>query len=349
MILIDAIYIHESGGKTLLEYFIRNLTAKTREIKLILDERLSSEYIESLELDTTYHKPTERARRECYENLNKNINRVFCFANVPPPITIDRNIIVFIFFHNALLLAGLFENLGYGIKNKLIFLSKSVYISLKNQSHFKWIVQTESVKRKLCAKFGIFDNKTFVTPFFEEEIFTPLVRQNKKNGSFLYVADGVQQKNHLILLRAWEILYTDYNIEVELNLTVPPKYLEIDKRISQLKSLGVPVKNHSRCGLSEIKRLYYDSEYLIFPSLIESFGLPLVEAIRCGCKIISSDLPYVHDVVKPTATFNPYSARDIAAKVVEIVNGGDVFPSEIAIKNEIDSLIGILTKDNVYG
>ena len=46
----------------------------------------------------------------------------------------------------------------------------------------------------------------------------------------------------------------------------------------------------------ELIKHYAVSKYLIFPSLKESFGLPLVEGFQSGCIILASDLRFVHEV-----------------------------------------------------
>jgi glycosyltransferase involved in cell wall biosynthesis len=54
---------------------------------------------------------------------------------------------------------------------------------------------------------------------------------------------------------------------------------------------------------------------LIYPSQLESFGLPLVEAVSLGLDVIASELDYVRDVVYPVQTFDPTSALSIARAV----------------------------------
>ena len=48
----------------------------------------------------------------------------------------------------------------------------------------------------------------------------------------------------------------------------------------------------------ELINHYSISKYLIFPSLKESFGLPLVEGFQSDCIILASDLNFVHEVLE---------------------------------------------------
>jgi len=38
-------------------------------------------------------------------------------------------------------------------------------------------------------------------------------------------------------------------------------------------------------------------------------GITGQEAAKHGCKVIASDLPYVHEIIQPSLTFDPYSVE----------------------------------------
>jgi len=57
--------------------------------------------------------------------------------------------------------------------------------------------------------------------------------------------------------------------------------------------------------------LYRDALFLVFPSLYEGFGLPLLEAMAAGCPALCSDLPVFHEVAGPAARYVP--SADAAA------------------------------------
>ena len=58
---------------------------------------------------------------------------------------------------------------------------------------------------------------------------------------------------------------------------------------------------------------------LLFPSYIETFGLPLLEAAGAGIAIVSSDLPYAHDVIGEYegVTYLDYQDAEAWALVIE--------------------------------
>jgi glycosyltransferase involved in cell wall biosynthesis len=59
---------------------------------------------------------------------------------------------------------------------------------------------------------------------------------------------------------------------------------------------------------------------MVFPSLSESFGLGLVEAMEVGCPIAASDLPYARDVAQDAAAyFNPKNPKSIAEVLINLL------------------------------
>ena len=160
----------------------------------------------------------------------------------------------------------------------------------------------------------------------------------QSNESFLYLSDGNPHKNHINLLHAWKLL-SKHDLKYELNLTVTGEYPDLLKTIEQYKESGLNIVNH---GFADPEILLSKCNFLIYPSLSESFGLGLVEAIDCGCEVITADLPYAHSVVEPLATFDPYSPRTIADTVIKIKELSSSRKSKVKISNDIEILIELI-------
>ena len=54
---------------------------------------------------------------------------------------------------------------------------------------------------------------------------------------------------------------------------------------------------------------------MIFPSFVETLGLPLIEAKKFKLDVLASELDYVRDILDPVETFDPHSARSICRSV----------------------------------
>jgi glycosyltransferase involved in cell wall biosynthesis len=68
-----------------------------------------------------------------------------------------------------------------------------------------------------------------------------------------------------------------------------------------------------RVGDEQLVRLYRGASLFVFPSLYEGFGLPVAEAIACGCPAVTSNVSSLPEILEhPPATFDPEDVADIS-------------------------------------
>ena len=337
MLLIDAIYIHESGGKVLLEYLIHQLVQNKKKIFILFDRRIKTPITNSLtEQQYIFLSPSEKQRRIFYQQNSGRFSSVLCFANVPPPVFV-KNLNVFIYFHNLVLLSAWKECDNYSISRKLLIMLKRFYIQWKNQPNYTWLVQSNRMKKAVQSSLHVSEESIKIIPFFPEVHASE--KQVRSDIQFIYVADGVPQKNHLTLLKAWEYLYEHQGLLPVLHLTIDQRYDTLIQQITSLQKKGIAIVNHGVISKDELNQLYSKCSYLVFPSLAESFGLPLIEAVQHGCGVLASDLPFVTDVIEPSANFNPYDYKKIGESVAAVFNGINLAHAKIKVNNQIDLLI----------
>jgi glycosyltransferase involved in cell wall biosynthesis len=85
---------------------------------------------------------------------------------------------------------------------------------------------------------------------------------------------------------------------------------------------------------------------VIFPSLFESFGLGLVEAVQYKLPVISSNLDYVFEVIEPSLIFDPFDVQSIS-NALEYSITLNLKPSIIKIENKLNNLLEIF-KNHTY-
>ena len=100
----------------------------------------------------------------------------------------------------------------------------------------------------------------------------------------------------------------------------------------------------SRDGVNE---LYNSCEFAIYPSLVESFGLPLIEAANYNCKVIASDLPYVHEIIQPSLTFDPYLIESISNAILNAIDKDDLKETKVLVENKLDNFIEFIISQDV--
>lgn len=75
----------------------------------------------------------------------------------------------------------------------------------------------------------------------------------------------------------------------------------------------------------DMPSLYGAAEMFVFPSLYEGFGLPVIEAMKCGCPVITSNRGSLAEIAADSALFvNPESEVDISAKILKLKKDPDL-------------------------
>lgn len=140
---------------------------------------------------------------------------------------------------------------------------------------------------------------------------------------WLYVAHLYAHKNHLRLLDAY------YQLKQQ-NFKVWPLVLrgdsqraenQVKQAVTQL-GLTEDVIFLPRLKESELCTLYSAATALIFPSLYEGGGIPVVEALACGCPVVASCIPAIREYAGNAAHyFDPLDSRAIATAIANFQNG----------------------------
>lgn len=339
MILIDAVYINSSGGKKILNLFLMQFKDHlSKNYEFLFDDRVDDKILKIVEgYNINLIKPEEKQRSIFYKKISKKLTSSICLANIPPPIKLKSK--VFIYFHNDLFLS---PNKAGSLLSVMILSIKKLYIYLKKSENYAWVVQTQLMKNKLSSKLLISKKNIHVLPIFEKK--TNKYNSKKNKNTFLYVCSKAKHKNLKRLIDAFNIIQNKHNIDLYLNLTIDDEKYFIEKVFKKNKNPRLKIINNGILNSTELKSLYSKSEFLIYPSLIESLGLPLIEAINCDCKVISADLPYVHEVIIPSLIFNPYSVISIANSIDNAINNKNLKKSKLVIINKIDKFIDLISK-----
>jgi len=333
MILIDSLYINDSGGLELLKYLVEYFESNSKIYAYYLfDSRCSEVFSDIPKTRKTILKASQFNR---YKFYNKNItkfDKIFCFGNTPP---IKKTAaIVYTYFHN---INFLIIPQDISLKIKILIKLKLQYIKILKRNTDFWIVQTDNTKNALVQNFHEKKSKILILPFFKIEELRNEVSLLKTD--YIFVAIYQKPKNHFNLIRAWSILF-DLGFTPTLHITLSKMPEELNQLISECITRGVKIVNHGFIPKADLRKLYSISKATIYPSINESLGLGIVEALNYGCDLIGADLPYIHSISNPSAVFNPYNVNSIVDAVIKYESG--VCPkSNLNVINEIDNLLDL--------
>jgi glycosyltransferase involved in cell wall biosynthesis len=179
---------------------------------------------------------------------------------------------------------------------------------------------SEFCKGELIEEYKISEDKIKVLYPGISEVFKPL--NIEKKNFILFVGNLQPYKNLQALIKAFCIL-KDRGYDIELWLAgSEDKRIFRDFYFGEVKeSLQKDIKFLGFKDDEELVRLYNQAICLVLPSLYETFGLPVVEAMSCGCPVVVSDLPVFKEIVGDSAIYvNPHDPEEIAFYLGEIIS-----------------------------
>jgi glycosyltransferase involved in cell wall biosynthesis len=174
------------------------------------------------------------------------------------------------------------------------------------------VTPTAFARDRATALLGINEHRLRVIPYGIDHVrFAPTGEAREQ--FLLYPARRWPHKNHAKLFEAFALLRRE-RPELRLVLTGGGHEDEAPE--------GVDVRGH--ISLDELVSLYRRAGAVVFPSLYEGFGQPVLEAMACGCPVACSAIPPLEEIAGDAArTFDPTSAEAIAAAVAEVLASPD--------------------------
>lgn len=259
------------------------------------------------------------------------------FANVLSPFLLVPGLVT---IHDLLFL----NKPGSYSLVKSLYLKIMLKITAKKAESILAISKTTAfdIKKKLKPR----TDKLYVVPVILNKVFVPPqeieVKKFKSNyrlpeNYWLYVANFYPHKNHICLIRAyakfkkqnmnpWPLVLrgesgsdtgnTKQLIEAEI------KSLNLDKDVIWLQ----------RLSYQHLPLLYSGAGALIFPSLFEGGGIPVIEAMASGCPVAASNIDVVKEFADNAALFFNGKSTDSICDAMKKLQKNPDFREELIQK-----------------
>jgi glycosyltransferase involved in cell wall biosynthesis len=220
-------------------------------------------------------------------------------------------------------------NLSYIYPNRLLFTFKKVHNTFSRFITYRktkmFVTPTEFSKEKLVnyKEKLIMDEQIQVIPHGISSVFS----HHKKNviagkKHILIVGDGSPRKNISKLIDAYSrltaVIKEKFLLVVALSSNI--KVNDIENKMRNIK-IQKQVTVYKDVNPEKLVYLYRNAVCLVFASLYEDFGLPIIEAMACGCPVITSDLGAMKETAGGAAYLvNPRSTSSITKGILRVVN-----------------------------
>lgn len=265
--------------------------------------------------------------------INSKVGLEELFLNgIPPLFKINDSNKVIILFQNVMLLNS-FYNSDLNNLHKIKFILIRFFIRNFLNDCYEIIVQTKSMvkhfKKLTNKKNKIIVNKEIHINYFKNNFLNKYNLEklrhefdffykienlvNSKNILYFYPASFLKHKNHIRLIKAFEILPENIKKNIFLLFTINNSDIKKITNEKNIITIGKIDRNF-------VNYLLKNSDFLIFPSLIESLGIPLLEANYSKLKIISSNIEVISEVSDPLIKFNPKNIDNISSALLRSYN-----------------------------
>jgi glycosyltransferase involved in cell wall biosynthesis len=170
------------------------------------------------------------------------------------------------------------------------------------------VVTSEFVRDRAVELLDLAPSRVHVVPHaIDHSVFR--IGDEEREPIVLYPARAWPHKNHARLFEAFASL-RETRPQLRLVLT--------GGGLDRLEPLPEGVENLGSVPAEHLASLYRRAACLVYPSLYEGFGLPVLEAMACGCPVAASDAGAIPEIAGDAAVlFDPTNVEGMAAAMLE--------------------------------
>lgn len=268
-----------------------------------------------------------------HRNVARDVHEEQCDIFFAPssyitPVLIKKPTKVFVTVHD--LVAFLFPQNN----NKKATFIERIFLRKAIKRADKILAVSENTKSDLMQKFPKAEDKTSVIYCAASDLYTQVPKENLEKFAkdtnlpekfFLAIGTIQPRKNYVNLLRAFaKIQIHQPNLHLVI---VGQEGWQFEEVYGEIMHHNLSRHVHILGYLSEssIRNLYNLALALVFPSFYEGFGIPPLEAMQCGCPVISSSTSSLPEVVGDSALLvDPNSVKEIMDAMGKILHDKNI-------------------------
>ncbi len=188
------------------------------------------------------------------------------------------------------------------------------------------IAVSQSTKKEIIAHYQIDSDKIAVIyEAAELQAGQKLFAKTLVSSRYLlYVGNAYPHKNLERLIEAMDLLKKEF---YELKLVLVGKkdffYQRFEKKLTPSQKEKIIFFGFAND--QQLANLYHHAQAFVFPSLMEGFGLPPLEAMSLGCPVVAARTSSVPEICGEAALyFDPQNTREMATKISQILDNNEL-------------------------
>ncbi|WP_165676327.1 glycosyltransferase [Metapseudomonas otitidis] len=162
---------------------------------------------------------------------------------------------------------------------------------------------------------------------------------------FFYPAFARSFKNFEVIFRALRIISKDfpsYLERIKVQVTISGDENRYSCWLKTEFGSIAAIDWAGRMSREEVEQCYKSADVVIFPSRLETWGLPITEAKNAGKPLLVADLPYAHETVGDYSSVCFFEANDadlLAQLMIKVVDGEHLFTPASHVMVEADAVL----------
>lgn len=209
---------------------------------------------------------------------------------------------------------------SYANKRKKLFFE--YFIKPATKKAHKIITVSEYSKKTIIEWTNLPPEKIIVAPCGLSPAFIPQgERYNPGFPYLLHIGNTKEHKNVSRLIKA----FAEAKIDPQFKLICTGSLSkELYSLIARLK-LDHRVLVHTHLTEQKLASYYRGASGVIFPSLYEGFGLPIIEGMASGTPVLTSNVTSLPEVAGDAALLiDPYSVEAISVGITQLINDSSI-------------------------
>ncbi len=254
-----------------------------------------------------YDKHFYRINKKNIEQL-KDFDVYFSPCTPPTKEIQESNLLVFRMLHDAI---PIIEKNG---KSHAGDWHDKVYNTINKNDYY--VANSENTKKDILKYFPFIDKAHIKTTLLgANENFKPSSEKSPISDKYIFSLCSLGKRKNLEFAIRNFFKFIDKNAVKDLKLvlggSIWAKYKkELDSILSHYEHSKIILAGY--IDESELPKYYSNALCFIYPSLYEGFGLPVLEAMQCGCPVITSNTSSLPEVIGDAGIqINPKSDEEM--------------------------------------